>query len=210
MSITHLDPAHPVHQPERFGQDSPIRKVTQQIAFEGAWDADRAAKVAELFDAMSDTWTADHDIADRYLPLEDALERGGVTEGRVVELGSGTGLGTRTLHAHFGSGVTAMDLSLAMLGNAQGEWGARVQADSSTLPLADAQVDVLVLVNMFLFPTEVDRILSPTGTVVWVNTMGDQTPIHLPAEDVVSALPGSWSATASQAGYGTWAVASRA
>ena len=210
MSITHLDPVHPVHTPDRFGEDSPIRKVTRQIAFEQAWDGDRAAKVAELFDNMSETWTADHDLVDRYLPLQDALDRGEVGSGRIVELGSGTGLGTRMLNAHFGGGVTAMDLSLGMLRNAPADWGSRTQADSSMLPLPHAAADVLVLVNMFLFPAEVDRVLSPGGALVWVNTMGAQTPIHLPPEDVVSALPGDWTGVASHAGFGIWAVVSRA
>lgn len=210
MTITELEPVHAVEVPERFGEDSPIRKVTRQIAFERGWDADRAAKVAELFDGMSDTWTADHDLADRYLPLQDALDRGQIAPGRVVELGSGTGLGTRMLNAHFGGGITAMDLSFGMLRNAPADWGSRVRADSSVLPLADSSADVLVLVNMFLFPDEVDRVLSDEGAVVWVNTMGDQTPIHLPAEDVVAALPGDWTGVASHAGFGMWAVAQRA
>ena len=48
------------------------------------------------------------------------------------------------------------------------------------LPVADAPLDVVLMINMFLFPAEVDRVLPPGGHVVWVNTLGDQTPIHLP------------------------------
>lgn len=209
MHIQHLEPGYDVFEPERFGEDSPIRQVTRQIAFDGAWDRERAAKVADLFDGMSDEWTASHDLEGRYWPLTDALERGEVPTGRVVELGSGTGLGTRLLADRFGS-VIAMDLSAGMLANAPADYGSRVQGDSSALPFAAASVDALVLVNMFLFPAEVDRVLSPSGVVVWANTMGEQTPIHLTAEDVVAALPGAWSAIASRAGYGTWSVSRRA
>lgn len=209
MSIRHLEPQYETFTPEKFGEASPIRKVTRQVAFDGTWDAERAAKVAALFDSMSDEWTADHDLEGRYLPLQDALERGDPGDGRVVELGSGTGLGTRMLNDWFGA-VTAMDLSAGMLGNAPAAYGARVQADSSALPLASSSVDVLVLVNMFLFPAEVDRVLSPDGRLVWMNTMGEQTPIHLPAEDVVEALPGDWTAVASRASHGIWSVTRRA
>ncbi len=85
----------------------------------------------------------------------------------------------------------------------------RVRADSSRLPFADDVADVVLLINMLLFPAEVDRILRPGGRLVWVNTLGDQTPIHLPADDVIAALPGEWCGVASRAGIGTWAVVRR-
>jgi hypothetical protein len=44
---------------------------------------------------------------------------------------------------------------------------------------------------------------------VWVNTLGDQTPIHLPAGDVVAALPGAWSGRTARAGTGFWLTAER-
>ena len=37
---------------------------------------------------------------------------------------------------------------------------------------------------------EVERVLSRGGAVVWVNSSGEQTPIHLSPEDVRAALPG--------------------
>jgi len=64
----------------------------------------------------------------------------------------------------------------------------------------------VVLVNAFLFPAEVDRILARDGALVWVNSSGAQTPIFLAAEDLLAALPGQWTGTASQAGEGTWCV----
>lgn len=67
-----------------------------------------------------------------------------------------------------------------------------------------------MLVNAFLFPAEIDRVLAPRGVVVWVNTSGASTPIHLPAEEVEAALPGRWEAVASEAAGGTWAVLTRA
>lgn len=208
MAVTYLEPVFDVWEADRFGEDSPMRKVTRQVAFEGGWDATRATKVADLFTSMSKNWTADHDIENRYWPLTDALDRGDVSSTSAVELGSGTGLGTRILSQRFDH-VAAFDLSSGMLRNAPAEYGQRVQADASTLPLRDGSVETLVLVNMLLFPAEVDRVLSDAGTIVWVNTVGEQTPIHLSADDVVTALPGAWQARASRAGQGTWCTATR-
>ena len=69
--------------------------------------------------------------------------------------------------------------------------------------------DAVLMVNMLLFPSEVDRVLAPDGVVVWVNTRGDQTPIHLPPDDVATALPGEWTGVTARAGAGLWATLRR-
>ena len=66
-----------------------------------------------------------------------------------------------------------------------------------------------MLVNALLFPAEVARVLAPGGALVWVNSLGDATPIHLSAADVAKALPGGWGGPASDAGWGTWCVLRR-
>lgn len=185
-----------------------MRVITRRVAFERQWDAADAERVSALFDSMADGWTASHDLPDRYAPLVDALDRSAIGGGVCVELGSGTGLATRHLQERFDS-VTAMDLAFDMLRAAPAELAARVQADSSRLPLPDESVDVLVLVNMLLFPLEVERVLRHEGAMVWVNTVGESTPIHLSAREVHDALPGSWNVTHSRAGAGIWAVARR-
>lgn len=187
------------------GEDHPMRHVTRQVAFDsGAWTPDRAAKVAGLFDSLAPEW-AERVRPGRTEPLLDALDRAEV-RGRVcVELGSGTGFATPLLAARFEVTV-AMDLSLEMLRRAPAH-PPRALADAARLPLRDSAADVLVLVNMLLFPGEVRRVLAPGGAVVWVNSLGDRTPIHLPASDVVEALGPRWSAVASAAGQGTWCVA---
>lgn len=192
---------------EVFGSASPMRTVTEQVAFDDAWDASRRDKVRDLFDGMAAEW-ASRSSAEREASIVDALERGGLRGSRVVELGAGSGLGTSQIEAraeHF----VAVDLSMAMLREQQGPTPL-VQADASVLPLADGSVDTLVLVNMLLFPAEVDRVLSAAGRVLWINTNGHETPIYLSPEDVVAALPGSWTATAGRAGTGIWAAADRA
>ena len=188
-----------------------MRKVTRQVAFDDAWDAERAKKVADLFDSMAAGWTADHQAPERLASLEDAIERGDVPGGGLtVELGSGTGVGTSVLRRHFRGPIVALDIAAEMLRHAPADAGSRVQADAAALPLADDAASTIVLVNALLFPREIDRVLGHGGAVVWVNTNGDQTPIHLPADDVVAALPGAWHGRSSRAGTGTWAVLQRA
>jgi hypothetical protein len=87
--------------------------------------------------------------------------------------------------------------------------GYRLLADGARLPLAAGSADAVVLVNCFLFPQEVVRVLSPGGVVVWVNSSGTNTPIHLPCDDVLAALPGRWAGVQSQAGVGIWCVVHR-
>jgi SAM-dependent methyltransferase len=200
-------PAEP-GRPQTAGPDHPMRKVTRQVAFEpGGWTAERARKVRELFDGMAPEWhRLAHDMRDH--TLRDALARGGLGGGGCVEVGSGTGFGTLLLAEHF-ERVIACDISYQMLRRAPAEAGPRVQADGSCLPLASTSTDTLVLVNALLFPLEVERVLREDGRLVWVNSLGDATPIHLAADDVAKALPGSWHGVASEAGWGTWCVLRR-
>ena len=104
--------------------------------------------------------------------------------------------------------VAAMDLSLEMLRHAP-TTAPRVQADASSLPLAAGTVGVLVAVNMFLFPLEVDRVLAAGGVLLWVSSLAERTPIYLSAADVRAALPGDWAGVAARAGGGSWCVMRR-
>jgi len=196
-------------RPTRGSDDHPMRKVARQVAFEpSGWTGERKAKVENLFDDLAPEWhTRDHPY--RTQPLIDAFERGGpITPGVCLELGSGTGIATPWLTPRFAV-VMAAELSANMIELAP-EAGSRVRADGSCLPLRDHCVDAAVLVNMFLFPAELDRVLAPDGALVWVNTSGDMTPIYLPADEVDAALPGEWDGVAAEAGWGTWAVLRRA
>jgi SAM-dependent methyltransferase len=186
----------------------PMRAVTRQIAFEpGGWTAERRAKVAALFDGLASEWHQHLRDPQRTAPLTDAYDRGGIPAGgRCLEVGSGDGANTIFLGRHHDL-VIAADLSWEMLVRGVGD---RVRADAGDTPLRDGTIDVVALVNAFLFPAEVDRLLAPGGVAVWVNTAGDQTPIHLAAEDVEEALPGVWDGLGSSAGWGTWSVWRRA
>lgn len=195
-------------RPDLAGPDHPMRAITRGIAEGGGWSPERAAKVTALFDDLASQW---HERAtpERLEPLTDALARGGVRRGgSCVEIGSGTGIATPILAAHFDA-VACVDLSREMLVRAPAEPGGRVLADAAALPVRTGSASAVVLLNAFLFPTEVDRVLAADGAVVWVSALGDRTPIYLPAADVVAALPGEWRGTAAEAGWGSWLVATR-
>lgn len=202
-------PADP-DRPEMAGPDHPMRKVTRQVAFEpDGWTPERAEKVALLFDTMAPQWS-ERASQERRAPLGDALGRGEVCRGGLcVEIGSGTGSSSDRLAEHFDC-VVALDLSREMLRHAPAQPAHRVHGDAARLPIGDGRADCVVLVNALLFPNEMDRVLEPGGTLVWVNSLGDRTPIHLSAEDVDKALPGEWEGVASEAAWGTWCALRRA
>jgi len=192
--------------------DHPMRIMTRRAAglVGEPWDDDARTEVAAFFDGLAPEWHTRTGPA-RDAVVADALERGvGEARGDVcVELGSGIGAYTPALAKRWAR-VLATEVSLEMLRLASPDVGHRVLADGAQLPMVDGSADAGVLVNCFLFPAEVDRVLAPDGVVVWVNSSGGETPIHLPPEDVVEALPGRWQGVRTTAGLGIWCVLRRA
>lgn len=186
-----------------------MRQVTEQAAFAPhRWDSETVAKVTDLFDGLAAGWHT-RDSESRLAPLDDALDRGGIVRpGRWLEVGSGTGLLTGWLAART-TLVVAVDLAMEMLRLAPPAAGPRVRADGSMLPVPAGAFDAVLLINAFLFPAEVDRVLAPDGALVWVNTSGPGTPIYLAADDVQRAMGESWDGRASEAAFGTWTVLRR-
>ena len=200
-------PAKP-GRPGIGGPSHPMRQVTREIAFApDGWTPDRATKVAELFDGLAPGWR-ERDIPERHDALRDALTRGGpFPSGVCLEVGAGTGAATPELLETVGH-VVATDLSAGMLSLAA-PTVPLVRADAARLPLPDHAVAMVALVNMFLFPQEVDRVLALHGALLWVSTNGEDTPIYLEPAEVVACLPGAWDGVTAQAGWGTWVVARR-
>lgn len=213
-SLTELSPvAIEGHRSSGLGDPGhPMRIMTRRAAglHPDGWDDAARAEVAAFFDGMASEWHT-RTSPERDAVLADALERGlprGSRGDVCVELGSGIGAYTPRLAERWGR-VLAVEVALEMLVRAPASPGHRLLADGAHLPLADGTADAVVLVNCFLFPQEVDRVLRPDGVVVWVNSSGAETPIHLPPEDVVEALPGEWAGVRSTAGVGLWCVLQR-
>ena len=213
-TVTHLervDAAPDGRPPDPYASaDHPMRRLTEEVATEpGAWDEARRREVAGFFDELAPEW---HTRAgpDCDAPLRDAFGRGvpGSLAGPAAEVGSGIGLTSATVAARF-TPALAVEVAPEMLRRSPAGPAHRVLADGARLPVADGALAAVVLMNAFLFGPECDRALGPDGVVVWINSRGPSTPIHLPAEAVVDALPGSWVATASECGSATWCVARR-
>ena len=209
MSLTELAqvlPAPP-NEPDPLPIAGEMQALTRAIAFDGAWTAERKEQIASFFDAMAEGWR-DRDAPVRHDPVHDALARGGpFPNGWCVELGSGTGNVTADFQHAFAD-VVSLDLSFEMLARAPAA-GPRIQSDASTLPLRSGSVAVLALVNMFVFPAEISRVLAVDGVLLHVSTGSNRTPIYLSPADVMQVLPGHWSGTTAHAGWGTWLTARR-
>jgi len=196
------------------GPDHPMRIATHRAAglTDGGWTGELRDDVAKYFDDMASEWHT-RTSPERTAIVADALARGlaevGTPAGLAVELGSGIGTYSGLIAKHF-SPLVAVDLSMEMLKLAPGEPAHRVQADGSQLPLRDASAAAIVLINCFLFPDEVVRVLKPGGVLVWVNSSGEQTAIHLSTNDLLKQLPGKWDGVESRAGGGLWCVLRRA
>ena len=189
-----------------------MRLATRRAAGldEGGWKDDLRAEVKTYFDGMAGEWHT-RTSPQRTAIVSDALMRGVDTPGPAglaVEVGSGTGAYSPLLAARFGTAM-ALDLSRAMLQQAPPAAAFRVQADGAALPLRDSSAAAVVLINAFLFPLEAARVLAPDGVIVWVNSSGERTPIYLSPRDLLAALPGEWTGTASRAGEGHWCVLRR-
>jgi len=208
--LDRLDDHPSTVEPEPFaGPDHPMRRLTRTVALGEPWTLDDADRVAALFDSMAHEWATRHVQDAKAAPVLDVIERGDVPlDGAWLELGSGTGAGARLVGESVGS-LVVTDLSAEMLHHAPGELAPRVHADAATLPFPDDSFDAVLMINMLLFAHEVDRVLRSDGVVVWVNSLGDQTPIHLCADDVLAALPGEWSGRTARAGTGFWLSARR-
>ncbi len=211
-TLTVLDPVDIAgHRSSGLGSpEHPMRIMTRRAAglHPGPWDDTARADVAAFFDALAPEWHT-RTSPERDAVVTDALTRGLPTHARegavCVELGSGIGAYTPALVARWPV-VLATEVSLEMLLRSPRDIGHRVLADGSRLPLTTGSASAVVLVNCFLFPEEVDRVLGSGGVVVWVNSSGAETPIHLPPADVVAALPGRWTGVESAAGAGVWCV----
>jgi SAM-dependent methyltransferase len=142
-----------------------------------------------IFDALSPAWE-ELGGEDALVPLAAALERLAAPPARALDLGTGTGKAAQLVAHRFPAAeVLGVDLSPGMIAEAERllppDLSGRVRfqvADASTLPLHDEAFDLVVLLNMIPFFSELARVAAPGGTVVVTHASGAQTPIWTPPE----------------------------
>jgi SAM-dependent methyltransferase len=188
---------------------SELQAFARAVAVDGVWTADIARATAGIFDSMAATWNTEQST-NRFDPLHYALRRGQIPfGGRCLEVGCGTGEIIPLLADHFDE-VGAVDLSTAMLAEAPASVSFRICCDAAQLPLRDHVFDAAVLVDTFCFAGELARAVIAGGHIIWVNLLGQDGPLYVPAADFANALPGNWTSIESTAGWGSWAVLSAA
>ena len=189
-----------------------MHEISHLVAFDpGSWSQEMANEVRSIFDLRAENWFI-HET-DAYLaPLDAALQAGEIVGRHCLDIGSGTAIHETTLASRFDH-VTAVDFSLQMLRNAKRGQADFVLADAAQLPFADHSADAIVLVNMFLFAAESARVLKPEGSLVFVSTRANETPIYLDPGDVAAAMTrlddSSLVATTGATGPGCWTIVRR-
>lgn len=205
----------PGHLPSSQGNEGhPLRIMARRAAGldRPAWDADARRAVAGLFDSLAEQWHT-RSSPQRLAVVRDAMTRGfdaliAQPGGTAVEIGSGLGAYSDLVSSRSDLSL-AIEISEEMLRGAPAGPSLRVLADAAVLPLAERSVDTVVIINSFLFPAELDRVLIPGGVIVWVSSSGAETPIHLSTQEVVAALPFAVEGVESAAGVGTWCALRR-
>jgi ubiquinone/menaquinone biosynthesis C-methylase UbiE len=121
-------------------------------------------------------------------PLAVALDRLESPPARVLDVGTGTGKAAGLVAGRFPSAeIVGVDLSPAMVAEARrlarSALAGRIRfevGDASALPVADAEFDLVVLLNMIPFFSELARLTAPGGAVVIAHVSGPSTPIWTP------------------------------
>jgi ubiquinone/menaquinone biosynthesis C-methylase UbiE len=136
-------------------------------------------RMHDMFERIAPTWETR--IGPHHLgALRLAVE--GLTPGRVLDVGTGTGVAALALADWFPSAeVVGVDLSPAMLAQAERK-GGRVRfevADASRMPFPDGSFDLVVLMNAVPFFDELARVVAPGGAVVFSFSRGSETPIYV-------------------------------
>jgi ubiquinone/menaquinone biosynthesis C-methylase UbiE len=147
------------------------------------------------FDRLASRWDAMR-MPGAYAAYEAALVRVDPPPRRALDLGTGTGGAAFALARRFPEAeVVGADLAERMIEQARqntpDDLRDRVRfevADASKLPYDDGAFDLVGLSNMIPFFDELDRVLSPGGSVVVAFSSGAGTPIYVAPERLRAEL----------------------
>jgi ubiquinone/menaquinone biosynthesis C-methylase UbiE len=83
--------------------------------------------------------------------------------------------------------------------------------DATALPFPDACFGFITILNGFIFPAEVARVLAPRGWLLIAYSSGEDTPIYVPADEIerLCASVGLVEVAHGRAEPGTWTTARR-
>ena len=146
------------------------------------------APMRRFFDRLAPEWDRRTGAPDRMAPLEASLSHVGTEPAQALDLGTGTGAAAAWLVERYPEArVVGVDISERMIALARKragpEPGERLRfevGDSSNLPFASDEFDLVVQVSAPPFFAEAARVLAPRGHLVVVSTLGAATPFHTP------------------------------
>lgn len=126
--------------------------------------------------------------ADHLAPLAAAALHVKPHPERILEIGTGTGVGALLLAREFpAASVRGIDISEEMIRAAREKVGldpegrvAFAVADAASLPHDDDSFDLVAQLNMPPFFGEIARVLRPGGSVIVASSMGPATPFYTP------------------------------
>ncbi len=157
----------------------------------GLWRLFRAV-LRGSFDRLAPEWE-ELRVTERYLaPLGVAPDAVEGSPARILDVGTGTGAAARVAAGRWpGADVLGVDMSPGMIEQARARSGANQRyevGDASALPVVDASVDLVVMVNMIPFFDELARVLAPGGSLAIAFSSGPDTPIWVPLDRVAREL----------------------
>ncbi|MFL5942583.1 MAG: class I SAM-dependent methyltransferase [Gaiellaceae bacterium] len=139
-----------------------------------------------MFDGLAPTWETR--IGPHHLRALDLALEGVPAPGRILDLGTGTGVVAQALAERYPAAeVVGIDVSSGMVDEAvrqlPPELAGRVRfevGDASALDCPDGPFELVVLSNMIPFFDELARVTAPGGTLALSFSRGAETPIYVP------------------------------
>jgi ubiquinone/menaquinone biosynthesis C-methylase UbiE len=164
----------------RLVTDAVVRRPALWRVFRG--------RLRGMFDELAPTWETR--IGPHHMRALDLALEGVPAPGRVLDLGTGTGVVALALAERFPEAVVVgIDLSPGMIEEARRkllpELAGRLEfqvGDASALAYPDGDFDLVVLSNMIPFYDELARITARGGTLVLSSSRGPETPIYVAPE----------------------------